>query len=108
MAVMGGAAMPMRGIMLLALALEAGFVAGSPLSANADENELQLSLPQGPKSWMGSQISLGSVGMDSRAGTTRWKAMPEDPYRFWIPADRPARKVPGFMVRIPFGGGSAK
>jgi hypothetical protein len=100
--------MSSRGTMLLALALGGGLMVGWPLSTHADEYELRFPLPQGSKGLKGSQLSLGSVGLDSRAGTSRWRAMPEDPYRFWIPADRPARKVPGVMLRIPWGGPSAR
>ena len=97
--------MSVRGVVLLTLAVGSGLIAGLPLPSRADEDGLRFPLPQAPK---GREIVLGSVGMDSRVGTSRWKAMPEDPYRFWIPADRAAPKVPGFMVRIPFGGASAK
>ncbi len=100
--------MSVRGVGLLTLAVGSGLIAGLPLPSRADEDGLRFPLPQAPKSRGGYQIVLGSVGMDLRAGTSRWKAMPEDPYRFWIPADRSAPKVPGFMVRIPFGGASAK
>lgn len=48
-------------------------------------------------------FSVGSIGLDSQAGTSRWAQATPDPYRFVIPADQSARKAPGFLVKIPFG-----
>jgi hypothetical protein len=46
-------------------------------------------------------LSVGSIGLDSRAGTTQRAAADGDSYRFVIPSEEPARKAPGFLVKFP-------
>ena len=72
--------------------------------ARADSPNLDLSfLKAGGADLGGVGVSVGSIGLDSKAGTSRWVASDPDPYRFVIPADQSARKAPGFLFKIPFG-----
>ncbi len=100
-------AMPMRRAIVLFLGAGVLMAASLAASIAADsQTDLQLPIIQGSNFGTGAgfALSLGSVGMDARAGTSRWAAVPEDPYRFSIPSERPAHKVPGLLLRVPFGG----
>ncbi|CAH2602479.1 conserved exported protein of unknown function [Rhodovastum atsumiense] len=53
-------------------------------------------------------MSLGSVGLDPHSGASYVPPKGESPYYFPIPAEQPARKSPGILLRIPFGTGGSR
>jgi hypothetical protein len=62
-----------------------------------DRFEVPLDLDVTHHANSGPKVSLGSVGIESHAGDSR-----RHDY-FNIPGERPAKKAPGFLVRIPLG-----
>ena len=48
-------------------------------------------------------LSLGSVGLDSKAGNSHVWSGEADRYYFNIPSDRSFKKAPGLLIRIPLG-----
>ena len=53
-------------------------------------------------------LSLGSVGLDSQAGNSYKPAPGGDPYYFMVPNERPPKKAPGIMIRIPLWNGHSE
>lgn len=49
-------------------------------------------------------LSFGSVGLDAKAGNSHVWTGEMDRYYFDIPSDRPFKKAPGLLFRIPLGG----
>ena len=49
------------------------------------------------------KLSLGSVGLDSKAGNSHVWSGEVDRYYFNIPSERSFKKVPGLLLRIPLG-----
>ena len=49
------------------------------------------------------KLSLGSVGLDSKAGNSHVWSGEVDRYYFNIPSERSFKKVPGLLIRIPLG-----
>jgi hypothetical protein len=49
----------------------------------------------------GPELSVGSIGLDSRAGNGDHPTPEGDSYHFNIPSEQPFRKVPGFLVKFP-------
>ena len=91
--------MAVRPIGALALAL-----AVAAVSPGAAEDRFEIPLGQLQlRPGAGPKLSLGSVGLDSRAGNSYRPAPGDDPYPFVIPGQRPFKKVPGFLLKIPFG-----
>ena len=48
-------------------------------------------------------LSLGSVGLDSKAGNSHVWSGEVDRYYFNIPSERSFKKAPGLLIRIPLG-----
>jgi hypothetical protein len=48
-------------------------------------------------------LSLGSVGLDSKAGKSHVWSGAVDRYYFNIPSERSFKKAPGLLIRIPLG-----
>ena len=48
-------------------------------------------------------LSLGSVGLDSKAGNSHIWSGEVDRYYFNIPSERSFKKAPGLLIRIPLG-----
>ena len=79
--------------------------------ALADENaNLDFSVPLMPFNDANrsnqAKISVGSIGLDSRAGASYLADRRSDPYVFQVPSQAPARKYPGILFRIPLGNSS--
>lgn len=88
----------------VAKALALALVTPLLMAAASDRDQLDLSLdPFGGSGRSGPKLSLGSVGMDSHAGNSYLPAPEDAPYYFMIPSQRPPKKVPGFLFKIPFG-----
>jgi hypothetical protein len=53
-------------------------------------------------------VSLGSVGLDSRAGNSYKPAPGGDPYYFMVPNEQPPKKAPGITIKIPLWNGRSE
>lgn len=71
-------------------------------SLGQDKFEVPLGTPAG-QSASSPKLSLGSVGLDSRAGGSYVPSPGSGSYYFLIPGERPFQKVPGVLLRIPLG-----
>jgi hypothetical protein len=70
-----------------------------------DRLDLSLQAPEHP----GVRLSVGSIGPDSRAGVPARPDPRDNPYHYFlVPAERPPETVPGFLFRIPIGGGGSQ
>jgi hypothetical protein len=77
----------------------------SPTAAQ-DKFELPLS-SLGAYSDAAPTLSLGSVGLDSKAGNSHVWYQQADRYYFDLPSERSFRKAPGLLLRIPLGDSSS-
>ena len=94
-------------VVAIALLLPAGWASAQEIDAptvgrGLTTGGLDLSLgPSAGSSDAGPHFSVGSVGLDSRAGNGQRAAPDGDSYHFVIPSEESARKAPGFLVKFP-------
>lgn len=67
-----------------------------------DRFEMPLTSPSRPAAGR-MTVSIGSTGLNTKAGSADWQER-EQAYRaFNIPSERPPASAPGFTVKIPLG-----
>ena len=74
----------------------------TPVSPDAAQDKFELPLSS-LVAHSAPTLSLGSVGLNSKAGNSHVWSGEADRYYFNIPSERSFKKVPGLLIRIPLG-----